>query len=110
MIKSELVERLAERHGLPNKRTAEHAVNAVLGKIGEALARDHRVELRGFGAFSVKVRGPRLGRNPRKGTIIELGERRFAFFRAGKEMRERLNHQETAAATGAKIGAAEECS
>jgi integration host factor subunit beta len=107
MIKSELVERLAERHGLPNKRTAETAVNAVLNRISEALARDRRVELRGFGAFSIKIRPPRLGRNPRSGKAVQLGERRFAFFRSGKEMRARLNQEETTVATTAKAGTAE---
>jgi integration host factor subunit beta len=91
MIKSELVERLAERQGLPNKRTAENAVNAVLSRISEALARDQRVELRGFGAFSIKVRPPRLGRNPRTGTTVQVAERRKAYFRSAKQLRELLN-------------------
>ena len=87
MIKSELAERLMARYGLPNKR----AVNAVLEAIRHALAQGHRVELRGFGTFSVKVRPARTGRNPRYGTTVELGERRLPYFRCGKELRERLN-------------------
>ena len=59
--------------------------------VAGALARGDRVELRGFGAFSVKQRGPRIGRNPRTGEAIQVAEKFIPFFKAGKELRERLN-------------------
>ena len=91
MVKSELVDRLALRHGLPKRRDAEQTVDAILNAILQALVRGRRVELRGFGTFSVKIRPPRIGRNPRYGTIVQLGERKLAHFRCGKELHERLN-------------------
>jgi integration host factor subunit beta len=93
VIKSELVARLTARHGLPSKRIAEQAVSIVFDAVVKALARGARVELRGFGAFSVKVRPPRTGRNPRNGMMVALGERKLAYFRCGKELREQLNKQ-----------------
>jgi integration host factor subunit beta len=63
----------------------------VLDEIAKALAAGDRVELRGFGAFSVKVRPARVGRNPRTGEAVEVDEKRVPFFRTGKELRERLN-------------------
>jgi len=62
------------------------------------LARGHRVELRGFGAFSVKRRGSRTGRNPRTGTSVEVSEKHIPFFKTGKELREKLNEQPKPAA------------
>jgi len=91
MIKSELVARLVARYALPNRRDAERAVSTILDTMIKALARGQRVELRGFGAFSVKQRPPRTGRNPRNGTAVALGVRKLPYFRCGKEMRERLN-------------------
>jgi integration host factor subunit beta len=64
---------------------------AVLGEVVSAMARGDRVELRGFGAFSVKVRPTRTARNPRTGTIVPVQKKAFPFFRTGKEMRKRLN-------------------
>jgi integration host factor subunit beta len=69
----------------------ERIVSTVLDKITDALAAGHRVELRGFGAFSVKTRPSRLGRNPRTGEPVAVEEKRAPFFRTGKELRERLN-------------------
>jgi integration host factor subunit beta len=91
MIKSELVARLAARYVLPNRRDAERVVHIVLETMSKALAGGQRIELRGFGAFSVKQRPPRAGRNPRDGTTVALGVRKLPYFRCGKEMRERLN-------------------
>ena len=90
MIKSELVQQLAEEEGL-NQRDAERIVSTVFNEITDALARGDRVELRGFGAFSVKTRDARIGRNPRTGEAVEVPEKTVPFFKAGKELRERMN-------------------
>ena len=91
MIKSELVQRLAKAHPHLYQRDIERIVNTVLDEITEALARGDRVELRGFGAFSVKNRPARTGRNPRTGAHVEVAEKAVPFFKTGKDMRERLN-------------------
>ena len=91
MIKSELVTRLAERNPHLYQRDVEHIVNAVLDEITAALTRGDRVELRGFGAFSVKNRPARTGRNPRTSQKVAVTEKYVPFFKTGKEMRERLN-------------------
>jgi len=91
MIKSELVARLAQRYPHLYHRDVERIVSTVLDKVIGALSTGHRVELRGFGAFSVKVRPSRTGRNPRTGQPVTVGEKRAPFFRTGKELRERLN-------------------
>jgi integration host factor subunit beta len=91
MIKSELVARLAQRYPHLYHRDVERIVSTVLDEIIKALSAGHRVELRGFGAFSVKVRPSRLGRNPRTGEPVTVDEKRAPFFRTGKELRERLN-------------------
>ena len=91
MIKSELVQKMAERNPHLYQRDVEHIVNAILDAITDALARGDRVELRGFGAFSVKNRPARVGRNPRTGAQVEVQEKSVPFFKTGKEMRERLN-------------------
>jgi integration host factor subunit beta len=92
MIKSELVARLAERYPHLYHRDVERIVSTVLDEISSALANGDRVELRGFGAFSVKVRPARQGRNPRTGETVSVEEKRVPFFRTGKELRERLNN------------------
>ncbi len=91
MIKSELIERIAERNPHLYQRDVEHIVNAILEEIVTALARGDRVELRGFGAFSVKNRPARMGRNPRTGEQVVVSEKSVPFFKTGKDMRERLN-------------------
>ena len=91
MIKSELVQRIAAAHPHLYQRDVEQIVNAILDEITEALSRGDRVELRGFGAFSVKSRPARVGRNPRTGDKVPVDEKSVPFFKTGKEMRERLN-------------------
>jgi integration host factor subunit beta len=91
MIKSELVQRIAGQNPHLYQRDIENIVNAVLGEITSALARGDRVELRGFGAFSVKHRPARTGRNPRTGAHVSVDQKSVPFFKTGKEMRERLN-------------------
>jgi integration host factor subunit beta len=91
VIKSELVQAIAAENPHLYQRDVEHIVNAILEAITEALARGDRVELRGFGAFSVKNRPARTGRNPRTGARVQVDEKHVPFFKTGKEMRERLN-------------------
>ncbi len=91
MIKSELVAKISERNPHLYQRDVEHIVNAVLEEVVSALSRGDRVELRGFGAFSVKNRPARIGRNPRTGEKVPVEEKFVPFFKTGKEMRERLN-------------------
>ena len=91
MIKSELVAKISERNPHLYQRDVEHVVNAVLEEVVSALARGDRVELRGFGAFSVKNRPARIGRNPRTGEKVMVEEKFVPFFKTGKEMREKLN-------------------
>ena len=91
MIKSELVLKIAEQNPHLYQRDVENIVNAILNEITSALARGDRVELRGFGAFSVKSRPARTGRNPRTGEHVTVEEKHVPFFKTGKEMRERLN-------------------
>jgi integration host factor subunit beta len=91
MIKSELVQRIASQNPHLYQRDVENIINAILGEIVTALARGDRVELRGFGAFSVKNRPARAGRNPRTGDQVPVIEKVVPFFKTGKEMRERLN-------------------
>ena len=91
MIKSELVQKIAEHYPDLYQRDAENVVNAILDEIGNALARGDRVEIRGFGAFSTKQRDARVGRNPRTGDHVPVEQKLVPVFRAGKEMRERIN-------------------
>ena len=93
MIKSELVQKIAERNPHLYQRDVENIVNAILDTITEALARGDRVELRGFGAFSVKKRDARTGRNPRTGETVSVSEKVIPVFKTGKEMRVRLNKE-----------------
>jgi integration host factor subunit beta len=91
MIKSELVQRISAQNPHLYQRDVENIVNAILGEIVAALARGDRVELRGFGAFSVKHRPARTGRNPRTGEHVSVEQKSVPFLKTGKEMRERLN-------------------
>ena len=91
MIKSGLVQTLAEQNPHLYQRDVEKIVNTVLDGIGDALAQGNRVELRGFGAFSVKEREARMGRNPRTGEAVPVERKWVPFFKTGKDLRERLN-------------------
>ena len=94
MIKSELIQRLAEENPHLYQRDVERIVATVFEEITMALVRGERVELRGFGAFSVKEREARMGRNPRTGESVPVPEKRVPFFKTGKELRERMNDAE----------------
>ena len=91
MTKSELIARLAEANPHLYQRDVERIVSAIFEEITDALSRGDRVELRGFGAFSVKARAARVGRNPRTGESVEVDEKHVPFFKAGKDLRDRLN-------------------
>lgn len=91
MIKSELIERLASENTHLTHAEVERVVNVVLGGMTEAMSSGGRVELRGFGAFSVRERPARSGRNPRTGETVEVPAKSVPFFKSGKELRERLN-------------------
>ena len=91
MTKSELIARLIEQNPHLTPRDAERVVATVFGEIADALADGDRVELRGFGAFSVKKRDARVGRNPRTGETVQVGIKNAPYFKTGKELRERLN-------------------
>lgn len=91
MIKSELVQKLAAENPNLFHRDVERIVSIFFHEISEALVRGDRVELRGFGAFSVKHRPARVGRNPRSGEPVAIQEKFSPFFKAGKEIRDRLN-------------------
>ena len=91
MTRSELIMRVAERYPFLKPAEAERIVATIFDEIGGSLASGRRVELRGFGSFSVRPRKARIGRNPRTGDRVEVEAKHLPFFRAGKLMRERLN-------------------
>ncbi len=91
MIRSELIQKIAEENPHLYQRDVEKIVNTVFEEIIEAMARGDRVELRGFGAFSVKKRDERIGRNPRTGEAVKVEEKHVPFFKTGKLLRDRLN-------------------
>lgn len=93
MTKSELIQKLAERNPHLFLRDVEKIVDTVFGEITDALADGDRVELRGFGAFSVKHRDARTGRNPRTGETVQVEAKRLPFFKTGKALREKLNEE-----------------
>ena len=92
MIKSELIQRIASTNPDLYHRDVERIVKVVFDEIVDALSRGDRVELRGFGAFTVKHRAARQGRNPRTGRSVSVAEKFVPFFKTGKELRDRLNN------------------
>ena len=91
MIRSELIQTIADQNPHLFQRDVERIVNTVFEEITDAMARGERVELRGFGAFSVKKRGARVGRNPRTGEAVDVDAKSVPFFKTGKLLRDRLN-------------------
>jgi integration host factor subunit beta len=91
MIRSELIQKIADENPHLYQRDVERIVSTIFDEITEAMARGERVELRGFGAFSVKKRDARVGRNPRTGEAVDVEEKHVPFFKTGKLLRERLN-------------------
>ncbi len=95
MTKADLVAEIAQAAGL-TKNEAEAVVNTVLGSIVEALQRGDKVELRGFGSFRLRIRKPRVGRNPKTGERVHVPGKAVPYFKPGKELKEMLNPGESA--------------
>jgi integration host factor subunit beta len=93
MTRSDLVEELAARFAQLTYRDAEYAVKTILDAMGDALVRGHRIEIRGFGSFTVNRRPPRIGRNPRSGESVQIPEKRVPHFKPGKALREAVDAQ-----------------
>jgi integration host factor subunit beta len=93
MTRSDLVEELAARFAQLTHRDAESAVKTILDAMGDALVRGNRIEIRGFGSFSVSRRPPRIGRNPRSGESVQVPEKRVPHFKPGKALREAVDER-----------------
>jgi integration host factor subunit beta len=91
MTRSDLVTRLADRFPQLTQRDTEFAVKTVLDAMTEALAKGHRIEIRGFGSFSINRRPPRVGRNPRSGEQVTIPEKLVPHFKPGKALREAVD-------------------
>ena len=91
MTKSELIDKIAAVQGQLSARDIELAVKMILDYMAEALAEGERIEIRGFGSFSLHYRSPRLGRNPKSGEKVELAGKYVPHFKPGKELRDRVN-------------------
>jgi integration host factor subunit beta len=91
MTKSELINRLAERFPQLGAKDADFAVKVLLDALADALVRGQRIEIRGFGSFSLNYRPPRAGRNPKTGEQVQVPEKYVPHFKAGKELRERVD-------------------
>jgi integration host factor subunit beta len=91
MTRSDLVEELAARFAQLTHRDAELAVKTVLDAMSDALVKGHRIEIRGFGSFSINRRPPRVGRNPRSGESVQIPEKRVPHFKPGKALREAVD-------------------
>jgi integration host factor subunit beta len=99
MTRSDLVEELAARFAQLTHRDAETAVKTVLDAVADALVRGHRIEIRGFGSFTVSHRPPRMGRNPRSGESVAIPEKRVPHFKPGKALREAVDERTAALET-----------
>lgn len=93
MIRSDIVEALAEKFGQLTNKDSEQAVKTILDAMSDALVRGHRIEIRGFGSFSINRRPPRMGRNPRTGEAVAIAEKRVPHFKPGKALREAVDGQ-----------------
>jgi integration host factor subunit beta len=94
MTKSELIERITDRHPELSSKDIELAVKTILDTMSRALSQGDRIEIRGFGSFSLHFRNPRLGRNPKTGESVELKGKYVPHFKPGKELREQVNQNE----------------
>ena len=92
MTKSELIEQLSINNGQLNKRESELIVNTIFASIGGELMQGGRVEIRGFGSFTIRSRDAREARNPKSGDVVMIPEKKTPFFKTGKELRERVNN------------------
>lgn len=91
MNKSDLIDGLTKRLPTMAGRDVEVIINTIFDSMTDALVRGDRIEIRGFGSFEVRTRKPRLGRNPKTGSSVNVSERKVPFFKVGKELRERVN-------------------
>jgi len=96
MTKSELIEQLSINNDQLNKRESELIVNTIFDSIGSELMQGGRVEIRGFGSFTIRSRDAREARNPKSGDVVMIPEKKTPFFKTGKELRERVNNGKTA--------------
>lgn len=106
MTKSELIERIAERQSQLSAKDVELAVKSMVEQMAQTLATGDRIEIRGFGSFSLHYREPRLGRNPKTGEAVGLAGKYVPHFKPGKELRERVNLSLQAATDAAVSGTA----
>ncbi|HLV16340.1 MAG TPA: integration host factor subunit beta [Pseudomonas sp.] len=93
MTKSELIERIATQQGQLSSKDVELAIKSMLEQMSEALATGERIEIRGFGSFSLHYREPRIGRNPKTGQAVALDGKYVPHFKPGKELRDRVNEE-----------------
>lgn len=91
MTKSELIERLSLKTGSLQGKELEESVKELLEQMAQTLQKGERIEIRGFGSFSLHYRAPRVGRNPKTGATVDLTGKHVPHFKAGKELRERVN-------------------
>ncbi len=91
MTKSELIEKLAEQHDHISVKDVEVSIKSIIDNMAESLSSGDRIEIRGFGSFSLHYRAPRIGRNPKSGESVELGAKYVPHFKPGKELRERVD-------------------
>lgn len=91
MTKSELIEKMADRLGDLSAKDVELAIKEILEMMAQSLSKGERIEIRGFGSFSLHFRAPRVGRNPKTGDAVELSGKYVPHFKPGKELRERVN-------------------
>lgn len=103
MTRSDLVEELASRFPQLTHRDAESAVKAILDAMSEAMVRGHRIEIRGFGSFTINRRPPRMGRNPRSGESVAIPEKRVPHFKPGKGLREAVDARTEALRAAAEV-------
>ena len=92
MTKSELVEKIVEANGILSRKESELVVNIVFDSMSEALKKGEKVEIRGFGSFTVRERDAREARNPKSGEVVDIPAKKTPFFKTGKELRERVNN------------------
>ena len=91
MTKSELIEKVVQSHGMLNMKASEIVVNTVFDSIEEALTSGDKVEIRGFGSFTIRERLGREARNPKSGELVRIPSKKTPFFKTGKELKERVN-------------------
>lgn len=91
MTKSELIEKVVQTHGFLNMKVSEIVVNTVFDSIEDALKSGDKVEIRGFGSFTIRERLGREARNPKSGEVVRIPSKRTPFFKTGKDLKERVN-------------------